>query len=129
MINRKEESFNRSLGLRLMVLRQSQKISQEELGVSIGVSGQQIQKYEHGINRITPEKLALCANILNVPVGYFYGENEEAGLKQYSKNILITASEIDTLPDDIRRAIQHLIRMIDKIMQQVSNDNQNNGTE
>lgn len=113
MTIQKEQNFNRALGLRLMVLRQSKKISQEYLGTCIGVSGQQVQKYENGINRITPKKLALCAEILKVPIGYFYGENDES-LESYNRSVLNVAADIHSLPEHIRRVMQHLARAIDK---------------
>lgn len=109
---KQDENFNRALGLRLMVIRQSKKISQGYLGACIGVSGQQVQKYENGINRITPEKLALCADILDVPIGYFYGEDE--GDQHYDKTSLSAAADINNLPEDIRRGVHHLVRLINK---------------
>ncbi|MEM6780998.1 MAG: helix-turn-helix transcriptional regulator [Pseudomonadota bacterium] len=121
MNTKREESFNRALGLRLMVLRQSKKISQGYLGVCIGVSGQQIQKYENGINRITPEKLALCAEILKVPIGYFYGENEDS-LKQYDRNALYAVADIECLPEEVKQGVYHLVKLINKSWREHSND-------
>lgn len=119
----REKAFNRALGLRLMVLRQRRKLSQEYLGEQIGVSGQQLAKYENGINRITPEKLAQCAKILDTPIAYFFDEEGNVASKYYSKSLLLTASEIDALPEDVRRAIHHLARVIEKTIRIVSNDN------
>ena len=49
-------------------------ISQEKLGESIGVTFQQVQKYERGTNRISASRLQHIANILSVPVPYFFEE-------------------------------------------------------
>jgi transcriptional regulator with XRE-family HTH domain len=46
--------------------------SQEEIGSAVGVTFQQIQKYEHGINRIGASRLYEFAKLLGVDVLYFY---------------------------------------------------------
>jgi transcriptional regulator with XRE-family HTH domain len=48
------------------------KMSQETLGDSLGVTFQQIQKYERGANRIGASRLWRTAQVLEVPVGYFF---------------------------------------------------------
>jgi transcriptional regulator with XRE-family HTH domain len=47
-------------------------LSQEELGVALGITFQQIQKYEKGANRIGASRLQAIADILEVPVGFFF---------------------------------------------------------
>lgn len=47
-------------------------LSQSELGDAIGVSIQQIQKYEKGTNRMSSSRLYSFANLLEVPVSYFF---------------------------------------------------------
>jgi transcriptional regulator with XRE-family HTH domain len=61
-------------GDRLRARRIMMKISQGDLGKSLGVSFQQIQKYEKGINRLTAAMMVRVAEILDVDVGYFYSE-------------------------------------------------------
>jgi transcriptional regulator with XRE-family HTH domain len=110
-----DQDFNQSLGKRLMVLRQSKQMSQEYLGASIGVRGQQIYKYETGENRITPERLNICAKILGVPVGYFYGEVDNAPYQKiYDKAVISIAAEIIELPRDIRQGVYTLTRIINR---------------
>ncbi len=48
------------------------RLSQKELGNSLGVSFQQIQKYEKGFNRVSAGRLQEIANILAVPITFFY---------------------------------------------------------
>ena len=50
------------------------KMSQEELGKSLGVTFQQIQKYEKGNNRMSAAMMVRVAEILDVDVGYFCDE-------------------------------------------------------
>jgi transcriptional regulator with XRE-family HTH domain len=110
-----EEAFNVALGKRLMLLRQANRLSQDMLGAYIGVRGQQVHKYETGENRITPEKLAACARLFGVSVGYFYGEEERGVLRGFDKTILTVAAEINELPPDIRQSVYTLSRQINKL--------------
>jgi transcriptional regulator with XRE-family HTH domain len=47
-------------------------ISQERLGDLLGITFQQIQKYERGTNRVSASRLFHLASILSVPIGFFY---------------------------------------------------------
>jgi len=47
-------------------------ISQERLGESLGITFQQIQKYEKGTNRVGASRLQAIASILNAPVSFFF---------------------------------------------------------
>ena len=47
-------------------------MSQEKLGEALGITFQQIQKYEKGTNRISASRLQQAARVLGVPVEYFY---------------------------------------------------------
>ncbi len=61
------------LGKRIRLRRVEQKISQAELGDTLGVSFQQVQKYEKGVNRVGAARLQQIATVLDVPVTFFYG--------------------------------------------------------
>ena len=60
------------VGARLRSRRKQLRISQERLGKEIGVSFQQVQKYENGTNRIGAGRLAEISKVLDVPVAYFF---------------------------------------------------------
>ena len=60
------------LGKRIRLRRIEQKISQTGLGDKLGVSFQQVQKYEKGINRVGAARLQQIASVLGVPVTFFY---------------------------------------------------------
>ena len=65
------------LGKRIRLRRVEQKVSQAELGEKLGVSFQQVQKYEKGVNRVGAARLQQIANALDVPVTFFYdGDNK-----------------------------------------------------
>ena len=65
------------IGQRLRTRRMELKISQLELGDVLGVSFQQIQKYEKGVNRIGAARLVQLAEALDTNTEYFIGELEK----------------------------------------------------
>lgn len=60
------------VGKRLRLRRSILGLSQEAIGKAIGVTFQQIQKYERGINRMGASRLYDFGRALNVPIAYFY---------------------------------------------------------
>jgi transcriptional regulator with XRE-family HTH domain len=69
---------DQSIGSRIAALRIAQGISQTALGNAIGVSFQQVQKYEAGRNRVGAGRLQAIADLLSVPVSTFFTEQSEA---------------------------------------------------
>lgn len=71
------------VGSRVRLRRMMLGMSQEKLGESLGITFQQIQKYEKGTNRIGASRLQHIATILKVPVSFFFedapGAPAEAG--------------------------------------------------
>ncbi|MCO4316900.1 helix-turn-helix domain-containing protein [Phyllobacterium sp. 21LDTY02-6] len=62
------------VGARIRLRRNMIGLSQEKLGESLGITFQQIQKYEKGTNRVGASRLQAIANILNVPVTFFFDD-------------------------------------------------------
>ncbi len=56
------------VGQNIRIYRQKAKLSQTELGARIGVTFQQVQKYEKGTNRVGASRLARIAHALKVPI-------------------------------------------------------------
>lgn len=78
-MNREEEKGSRRpnpidvhVGSRVRLQRMLLGISQEKLGERLGLTFQQIQKYEKGVNRIGASRLFDLAQVLGVPVQFFY---------------------------------------------------------
>jgi len=67
------------VGQRVRAYRLSRGMSQSALGEKVGVTFQQIQKYERGANRMGGSRLKKIATILGVNVAAFFGEDECAG--------------------------------------------------
>jgi transcriptional regulator with XRE-family HTH domain len=66
------------LGKRIRLRRVEQRISQSELGAKLGITFQQVQKYEKGVNRVGAARLQRIADALDVPVTFFYGGDGDA---------------------------------------------------
>ncbi len=74
------------VGSRIRLRRQVLKMSQEKLGDALGVTFQQVQKYERGANRVGASRLWRMAQVMDVPVGFFYeGLNEEAPASEFGE--------------------------------------------
>ena len=69
-------SVDLHVGLKIRDRRKELCLSQTDLGREVGVSFQQLQKYEHGTNRVGASRLAAIAKALRVPVAYFFSEDE-----------------------------------------------------
>ncbi|UTO28135.1 helix-turn-helix domain-containing protein [Bartonella harrusi] len=63
-----------SIGKKIRLRREMIGISQKQLGNQLGITFQQIQKYETGFNRVGAGRLQEIANILDVPISFFYTE-------------------------------------------------------
>ncbi|MCZ7469808.1 helix-turn-helix transcriptional regulator [Agrobacterium sp. O3.4] len=71
--NRKQPNLiDVHVGSRIRLRRNIMGMSQERLGDSLGISFQQIQKYERGTNRVGASRLQNIADILNVNVSFFF---------------------------------------------------------
>lgn len=74
--------FDIYIGAQLRVARESQKMTQDKLAAAVGLTFQQIQKYERGTNRISSGRLYELAKALNVSIHFFYQGIEEAEQEQ-----------------------------------------------
>lgn len=92
---RQTTKLDTEIGLRIMKRRLLIDMSQIYLGEKIGVTYQQIQKYERGENRLPAGRLSKVADTLGVSVGYLLGninENDPAAFVQ-----LVNKQNIDAL--------------------------------
>jgi transcriptional regulator with XRE-family HTH domain len=62
------------IGKRVRLRRVEQGLSQAELGSALGVTFQQVQKYEKGVNRVGAARLQQIATALDVPVTFFFDD-------------------------------------------------------
>ncbi len=64
------------VGSRVRVRRKMLGMSQEQLGEKLGITFQQVQKYEKGTNRIGASRLFDVARLLQVPISFFFPDPE-----------------------------------------------------
>ena len=69
---------DKHVGSRVRMRRMMLSISQEKLGDALGVTFQQVQKYEKGANRIGASQLQQISHFLDVPVGFFFEGSPDA---------------------------------------------------
>lgn len=70
--HRKPNPIDVYVGNRLRLGRKILSVTQEKLAENLGVTFQQVQKYERGLNRISASRLHQAAQILDVPVTFFF---------------------------------------------------------
>ena len=70
-----QNSVDVLVGKRVRMRRLELSLSQSELAEKIGVTFQQVQKYERGTNRISCSRLTQIASALDVKLAYFFGED------------------------------------------------------
>ena len=102
------------VGQRLRVRRALLGLSQEKLAESIGLTFQQIQKYERGTNRISAGRLFELSKILDVPVSYFFEQFGNAQSSMLSTQGGLSDNEQDGFEhDDImsRKETLDLVRV------------------
>jgi transcriptional regulator with XRE-family HTH domain len=66
------DAVDKQVGVRVRMRRLTLGMSQQELAAALGVSFQQVQKYEKGVNRIGAGRLQKIADVLQVPITFFY---------------------------------------------------------
>lgn len=105
------------VGRRLCARRQSLGLSQRKLGTLLGVSFQQIQKYERGTNRMAVTMLVRAAAALNAPMSFFFegvgpqiDEPEQPFIR--ANNIVIAQALAKIEDRKVRAAFRTLIRAL-----------------
>ncbi|WP_375703256.1 helix-turn-helix domain-containing protein [Bartonella sp. AD13SXNS] len=81
------------IGKKIRLKRKMLKMSQKILGQHLGVTFQQIQKYENGLNRVSAGRLKEIADILNVPVSFFYADILTEQQPPYPYDEVISSTE------------------------------------
>jgi len=70
------------VGGRLRLRRSALGLSQDQVGTAVGLSFQQIQKYERGVNRMGASRLYEIGKVLHVPISYFFEDFGELSLAE-----------------------------------------------
>ena len=106
------------VGRQIRELRRRLHVSQEKLAETLGLTFQQVQKYEKGANRVSASKLFEVAKALNVDIGYFFSGLAAAGTPGVAESgepfvheggVTAEGREIDQLMLDMPRKRRRLI--------------------
>ncbi len=81
---RKPSHVDAHVGSRIRLRRKLLGLSQQQLADRLGLTFQQVQKYERGVNRVSASKLYETAQVLQTPVAHFFDGLEGAGLAPHS---------------------------------------------
>ncbi len=104
--------IDQQVGERIRRRRVLLGLTQDQLGEAIGISYQQIQKYEAGANRISAGRLYQMALTLQVPVGWFFDspgpaspDEADGGMETSSRQVIELVRGFTRLGDDRLRGI------------------------
>jgi len=105
MTRKSVSEFDRKLGRRLREARLLKGLTQQQIGEMVGVSWQQVQKYESGDNRISAERLYTLSRELELSLAFFIegGLAEDHLSRTLSDEALRLAGQIEALPDRLVR--------------------------
>ena len=113
---------DRLVGLRITALRKARGLSQTALGTAVGVTFQQVQKYEKGQNRVGAGRLREISRLLEVPVSAFFEEDDAGGTQSEVFGFLSAHGAIELLQayaliedDQLRRDVLAIVRTAAKM--------------
>jgi transcriptional regulator with XRE-family HTH domain len=105
------KAIDAAVGAQVRLRRILLGLSQEAVSKIIGLTFQQLQKYEHGTNRISASRLYQLSMILHVPVSYFF-ETVDVGADRPTSLESLAVREVDSIPGDLmkKRKTVELVR-------------------
>ncbi|KQP10682.1 MAG: helix-turn-helix transcriptional regulator [Methylobacterium sp.] len=122
MMPKQTTDVDRLVGLRITALRKARGLSQTALGTAVGVTFQQVQKYEKGQNRVGAGRLREIARLLEVPVSAFFEDDDAGGTQSDVFGFLSAQGAIELLrayalieDDQLRRDALAIVRTIAKM--------------
>lgn len=121
-------AIDHGVGSRIAFLRAANGLSQSALASALGVSFQQVQKYETGKNRVGAGRLQAIAERLGVPVSSFF-EPEPASVTENGPSLLRVSGAVELLraynqiaDDQMRRDVLSLVKSAARIGHQRAGD-------
>ena len=121
--------IDKHVGSRVRMRRMMLSMSQEKLGDALGLTFQQVQKYEKGTNRIGASRLQQIAHILQVPISFFFegaphsaghGGMNEAPSPAYVADFLATSDGLSLTKAFMRIKSSKLRRRIVDLVEQIA---------
>jgi transcriptional regulator with XRE-family HTH domain len=131
MAKKAPNPIDKYVGSRVRMRRMMLSMSQEKLGDALGLTFQQVQKYEKGTNRIGASRLQHIANILQVPVSFFFegaphtahsSGMAEAPSPAYVSDFLATSDGLSLIKAFMRIKNGKLRRRIVDLVEQIAGE-------
>jgi transcriptional regulator with XRE-family HTH domain len=98
LAKKQPSSIDAHVGSRVRLRRMLIGMSQEKLGELLGLTFQQVQKYEKGANRIGASRLYDISQILGVPVSYFFDDVPADSTARRATNGAAASTDVDAGP-------------------------------
>jgi len=135
MAKKAPNPIDKHVGSRVRMRRMMLSMSQEKLGDALGLTFQQVQKYEKGTNRIGASRLQQISHILQVPVSFFFegapttpgtivhgGGMGEAPSPAYVADFLATSDGLSLTKSFMRIKNSKLRRRIVDLVEQIAGE-------
>jgi transcriptional regulator with XRE-family HTH domain len=134
MAKKAPNPIDKHVGSRVRMRRMMLGMSQEKLGDALGLTFQQVQKYEKGTNRIGASRLQQISHILQVPVSFFFegapssgGAMQHAGMSEapspaYVSDFLATSDGLSLTKSFMRIKNSKLRRRIVDLVEQIAGE-------
>jgi transcriptional regulator with XRE-family HTH domain len=133
MAKKTPNPIDKHVGSRVRMRRMMLNMSQEKLGDALGLTFQQVQKYEKGTNRIGASRLQQISTILQVPVSFFFegapsmpGQSQsgmsEAPSPAYVSDFLATSDGLSLVKAFMRVKSSKLRRRIVDLVEQIAGE-------
>lgn len=106
------KAIDELIGRNIRGLRISLGLSRDQLAKKIGVTHQQLQKYEVSSNRISASRLVIVAKALGKGVSYFSGESDEEVYDIHSRMTIELQRSFSKLNYNMRVVINNLVKML-----------------
>src|SRR6478672_7280851 len=119
MAKKAPNPIDKHVGSRVRMRRMMLGMSQEKLGDALGLTFQQVQKYEKGTNRIGASRLQQISLILQVPVAFFL---EEAQSPAYVTDFLATTDGLALVKAFMRIPSPKLRRRVVELVQEMGGE-------
>ncbi len=101
------------VGKRVRIRRRLLDMSQADLGDAIGLTFQQVQKYERGANRISASVLFRLSEVLDVPISFFFDDMPDALVKTSQSDVASAAPDLGAFGSPDARELVHAYAKID----------------
>jgi transcriptional regulator with XRE-family HTH domain len=93
--------IDKHVGSRVRMRRLMLAMSQEKLAAGLGLTFQQVQKYEKGVNRMGPSRLQQMSHVLQVPVEFFFEGAPIASAPHDSHGSTLSMAQVDEFVTDL----------------------------